>query len=41
MDLFSAKGGTQLGAMVEAFAQSQNGKALLGKVGLRDDQSKN
>jgi len=41
MDLFSAKGGTQLGAMVEAFAQSQNGKALLSKVGLRDDQSKN
>lgn len=41
MDLFSAKGGTQLGAMIEAFAQSQNGKALLNKVGLRDDQSKN
>jgi flotillin len=39
MDLFSAKGGTQLGAMVEAFAQSENGKAILSKVGIRDHQS--
>jgi flotillin len=39
MDLFSAKGGTQLGAMVEAFAQSENGKAILSKVGIRDSQS--
>jgi len=36
MDLFSAKGGTQVGAMLEALAQSQNGKALLEKVGVKD-----
>ncbi len=32
MDLFSAKGGTALGATLEALAQSDRGKALLDKV---------
>lgn len=31
MDLFTSKGGTQLGAMAEAFAQSPTGSALLKK----------
>lgn len=31
MDLFSAKGGTQLSAMVEAFAQTDAGKSVLAK----------
>jgi flotillin len=32
MDLFSAKGGTQLTGMIEALAQSKNGKALIDKI---------
>lgn len=32
MDLFTSKGGTQLGAMAEAFVQSPAGAALLAKV---------
>lgn len=32
MDLFTAKGGTNLGAMLEAFAQTTQGKALLSKI---------
>jgi flotillin len=31
-ELFSSKGGTELGAMVEAFAQSDNGRKLLSTV---------
>jgi flotillin len=32
MDLFSSKGGTELGAMLEGFVASDTGKALLNKV---------
>lgn len=32
MDLFSAKGGTQIGAMLEGLAQTEEGKGLLTKV---------
>lgn len=32
MDLFSSKGGTALGAAVEAFAQTPTGAALLKKL---------
>lgn len=34
MDLFSAKGGTELAGMVEALAQSEQGEALLNKIGV-------
>lgn len=34
MDLFSSRGGTQMGAMVEAFANSETGSALLAKAGI-------
>lgn len=33
MDLFSAKGGTELAGMLEAFAQSEQGQAMLKKFG--------
>lgn len=39
MDLFSSKGGTHLAGMLEALAQSKNGKALLDKVGVQGDNS--
>jgi len=32
MDLFTSKGGTQLGAMIEAFAQTPSGKEIIEKV---------
>ena len=32
MDLFSSKGGTNLAAAVEAFAQSPLGNAMIGKI---------
>lgn len=32
MDLFSSKGGTEIGAMLEGLAQTDKGQALLGKV---------
>jgi flotillin len=35
MDLFTSKGGTQLGAMAEAFAQTPAGAALLEKAGVK------
>jgi hypothetical protein len=34
MDLFSTEGGTNLSGMVEAFAQTPLGKAVLGKMGV-------
>lgn len=34
MDVFSSKGGTELAAMVEAFAQSEQGQAVLSKLGV-------
>ena len=40
MDIFSANGGTQLGAMLEGFAQTEKGEALLGKVGLKNPTEK-
>lgn len=36
MDLFSAKGGTEVGAMLEAVAQSDQGKNLMNKIGLAE-----
>ena len=39
MDLFSSKGGTELTAMVEAFSQTENGKAILQKfLGAKKDE---
>jgi flotillin len=35
MELFSAKGGTQIGAMIEAVAQTKNGKAVLETLGVK------
>lgn len=32
MDLFSAKGGQALGSMLETFAGTEQGQALLGKL---------
>ena len=34
MDLFSSKGGTELGAMLEGLAQTEQGQSLLKKVGV-------
>ena len=34
MDLLSSKGGTELGAMAEAFAQTDRGAAILRRLGL-------
>ncbi len=34
MDVFSSRGGTELAAMVEAFAQSEQGQAILNKFGV-------
>lgn len=39
MQLFSSKGGTEMAAMVEAFAQSPLGKGLLGKIGVKTPAS--
>ena len=33
MDIFSSNGGTHVGAMLEGLAQTEQGKALLKKVG--------
>jgi flotillin len=38
MDLFSSKGGTNVGAMLEALAQTKNGKALLDKLGVKGSE---
>lgn len=35
MDIFSAGGGTQIGAMLEGFAQSEKGSEVLNKLGLK------
>lgn len=39
MDLFSSKGGTNVAAMLEALAQTRNGKALLDKLGVKDSST--
>ena len=39
MDLFTAKGGTNISAMLEALAQSKNGKTLLDKLGIKGADS--
>ena len=39
MDLFSPKGGTQVAGMLEALAQSKNGKALLDKLGVKGQET--
>jgi len=36
MDLFTSKGGTELGSMIEAFAQTPLGKLALAKLGVAD-----
>ncbi|HNV84185.1 MAG TPA: SPFH domain-containing protein [Arenimonas sp.] len=38
MDIFSSAGGTNVGAMLEGLAQSEQGEALLKKVGLNSDK---
>ncbi|MCB1783764.1 MAG: hypothetical protein KDI13_07175 [Alphaproteobacteria bacterium] len=40
MDLFSSKGGTELAAMVEAFAQTEQGQAVLQKFGIHGKKQK-
>ena len=35
MDLFSAKGGTNIGAMLEGLAQTEQGQALMEKYGIK------
>lgn len=39
MDIFSSKGGTNIGAMFEGFAQTEQGEALLKKLGLKKDEN--
>lgn len=39
MDLFSSRGGTEMAAMVEAFAQSEQGQAVLQKFGIGGHKS--
>jgi flotillin len=41
MDLFTSKGGTNVAGMLEALAQSKNGKALLDKFGVKDTEPTN
>ncbi len=38
MDIFSSNGGTNVGAMLEGLAQTEQGEALLKKVGLNSDK---
>ena len=38
MDIFSSNGGTNVGAMLEGLAQTEQGEALLKKVGLTSDK---
>jgi len=40
MDLFSPKGGTALGGMMEAFAQTDTGKSVLNKLGVNKEEDK-
>lgn len=40
MQLFSSKGGTELGAMIEGLAQTPMGEAFLGKFGISDTEAK-
>ncbi len=39
MDLFSSKGGTELGAMLEGLSQTEQGQSLLKKFGVQQDKS--
>ncbi|MGH1378570.1 MAG: SPFH domain-containing protein [Alphaproteobacteria bacterium] len=39
MDLFSSKGGTELGAMLEGLSQTEQGQGLLKKFGVQQDKS--
>jgi flotillin len=39
MDIFSSNGGTNVGAMLEGLAQTEQGEALLKKVGLKSDKT--
>ena len=38
MDLFSSKGGTELGAMLEGLAQTEQGQSLLKKLGVQKEK---
>jgi flotillin len=40
MDIFSSNGGTNVGAMLEGLAQTEQGEALLKKVGLNNNKDK-
>ena len=39
MDIFSSSGGTNIGAMLEGFAQTEQGQALLAKIGMKKSSS--
>jgi len=39
MDIFSSSGGTNIGAMLEGFAQTEQGQALLAKIGMKKSPS--
>jgi flotillin len=41
MDLFSPKGGTAVGGMLEAVSQTDNGKALLARLGIENTEKEN
>jgi flotillin len=40
MDIFSSTGGTNVGAMLEGFAQTEQGQALLEKAGVKKSKGK-
>lgn len=39
MDMFSSTGGTQIGAMIEGFAQTEVGEKVLNKIGIKSEDS--
>lgn len=39
MDMFSSNGGTQIGAMLEGFAQTEIGEKILTKVGVKNEEN--
>ncbi len=38
MDIFSAQGGTQVGAMLEGLANTDSGKAIMSKIGIKTEE---
>ena len=41
MDIFSSNGGTNVGAMLEGLAQTEQGEAIMKKIGIEKSQDKN